>query len=86
MHTRIWIVVALALTASAAWAETTYVVKQGDRLIDICRAHDVSLAEVVRLNRIKDANLILLSGDPLSPASAIESVWFHGRAVERQNP
>ncbi|MCA8924327.1 MAG: LysM peptidoglycan-binding domain-containing protein [Planctomycetes bacterium] len=59
MHTRIWIVVALALTASAAWAETTYVVKQGDRLIDICRAHDVSLAEVVRLNRIKDANLIL---------------------------
>ncbi|MCA8949771.1 MAG: amidohydrolase family protein [Planctomycetes bacterium] len=43
-------------------------------------------ASVGSLEVGKDANLILLSGDPLSPASAIESVWFHGRAVERQNP
>ena len=34
----------------------------------------------------KDANLLVLTGDPLSPQSTIASVWFRGRAVDRKNP
>ncbi len=34
----------------------------------------------------KDANLIVFTGDPLSPASEIDSVWFRGHAVERKQP
>lgn len=58
MHTRIGLLLAFALSVGAAWADTEYVVKPGDTLGDICRAHGVDLAEVVRLNQIEDADLI----------------------------
>ena len=58
MHTRIGLLLAFALSVGAAWADTEYVVKPGDTLSDVCRAHGVDLAEVVRLNQIEDADLI----------------------------
>jgi len=58
MDSRIGLLLAFALSVGAAWADTEYVVKPGDTLGDICRAHGVDLAEVVRLNQIEDADLI----------------------------
>ncbi|MEZ6183415.1 MAG: LysM domain-containing protein [Planctomycetota bacterium] len=57
--TPLWLGLLLALGVGLARGETVYVVKRGDTLIEICQAHGVSLAEVVRLNGIGDADLIL---------------------------
>ncbi|MCR9248353.1 MAG: amidohydrolase family protein [bacterium] len=34
----------------------------------------------------KDANLLVLTGDPLSPQTELDSVWFRGGKVDRKQP
>jgi len=47
-----------AFVATGTNEESTYVVKGGDRLADIARAHGVSLSELVSRNGISNPNLI----------------------------
>lgn len=47
---RRFIIISLLLLSSAAWANTTYVVKEGDYLGKIAAQHDCTVADIVRWN------------------------------------